>query len=58
MARQLTGLEEHIADIGTLPTSRINAEALDRVLDYLVELNLEGNLSRRCRTLRAEVLAA
>lgn len=51
IARQLTGLEEGIAEINETPRFRLSEASLLALIDYLESLNLGGVLPRRCKQL-------
>ena len=49
LARRLTGLEDRIPDIHTLPRAAIGAEQLTLLAEFLQALGLSGPLVGRCR---------
>jgi len=55
LARQLTGLATGIPEVDRIPEFKLNASAVEHVIDYLDELNIAGPLRRRCQRLAAEL---
>jgi 5'-3' exonuclease len=51
LARQLTGLEENIPELGTLPSFQLQPDNVKATSDYLGELNIRGPLLGRCKAL-------
>ena len=57
VARSLTTLEQRVPGLDRVPDFALAAGAVADLADYLVELNLEGPLTRRCRALARELPA-
>lgn len=55
LARQLTVLEDSVPGVEDLPQFSLRPEAINSLVDFLEELDLEGPLTRRCEALRRKV---
>jgi 5'-3' exonuclease len=55
LARTLTGLESAIPGIEAIPTLELCPERLEALADYLLQLNLQGPLVRRCHALAESI---
>jgi len=51
LARQLTALETAIPEVTEVPRFRLEVAGIERVMDYLAQLNIGGPLAARCRRL-------
>ncbi len=57
LARELTRLETRVPGVEEAPDFGLTAACLEDLTEYLVAINLDGPLTRRCRTLAKELAA-
>ncbi len=58
MSRALTGLVDQVPDVHAELKPEISRDTVNNLADYLVDINLQGPLTRRCAALASRLAAA